>query len=89
MLGESAGPETIEKWRRCISEALGVTTFSLIEVAVTKMGWSHFGVATIRPDASSSVDGFDEIKDRINHTVQSIHSPSRMEIYFTGNYPYA
>ena len=89
VLGESAGPDTIEKWRTCVSEAFGETAFSLIGVAVTKMGRSHFGVAYIRPDAPSSVDGLDDIKERINHAVQSIHSPSRMEIIFTGNYPYA
>jgi hypothetical protein len=46
-------------------------------------------VAYIRPDTPASVDDLDEIKARVNNTVQSIHSPSRMEIIFTGNYPYA
>lgn len=89
VLGESAGPETIEKWRQTVGEALSETAFSLIEVAVTKLGRSHFGVAYIRPETPASAKMLDEIKSRINRAVQSIHAPSRMEIIHTGTYPYA
>ncbi len=89
VLGESAGEETIERWRQAINDALGASAFSLVEVAVTKLGRSHFAVAYIRPDTAVTVEALDRLKDHLASTTQSVHSPSRMEIIFTGNYPYA
>jgi predicted Co/Zn/Cd cation transporter (cation efflux family) len=89
VLGESAGEQTIERWRLAINDALAATTFSLVEVAVTKLGRSHFAVAYIRPETAVTVEALDQIKDQLDNTTQSIHSPSRMEIIFTGTYPYA
>lgn len=88
VLGESAVPETVERWRRMIRDALNETSFTLIEVAVTKMGRSHFAVAYIRPDAPASVEGLDEIRQKVGSACSKIHMPSRMEIVYTGEYPY-
>ena len=88
VLGDAAGARTIEKWRRSITAALAETSFSLLEVAVTKLGRSQFAVAYIRPNAPASVDDLDHIRDQISHAAQSVHTPSRMEIIFTGKYPY-
>ena len=89
VLGESAGEEIIERWRQAINETLGASAFSLVEVAVTKLGRSHFAVAYIRPTEAVTVEALDQLKDHLASTTQSVHSPSRMEIIFTGNYPYA
>lgn len=88
VIGESAAPETIEKWRRAISEVLEETAFTLIEVAVTKLGRAQFAVVYIRPEGPVSVEGLDQIKHRISENLQSVHSPSRMEIIYTGEAPY-
>ena len=89
VLGESAGPATTEKWRQAISDTLGETAFSLVEVAVTKLGRSQFAVAYIRPDAPASAETLDHIRALVSRSCQSVHEPNRMEIIYTGNYPYA
>jgi len=88
VLGESAGPETVEQWCQTIRDALDETAFTLIEVAVTKIGRSHFAVAYIRPDDPASVEMLDEIRRRVGQACSKVHTPSRMEIVYTGNYPY-
>lgn len=88
VLGESAGSETIEDWRLTIRDALEETAFSLIEVAVTKLGRSQFAVVYIRPDKPASVEALDNIKDLVAGVGRSIYQPSRTEIIFTGKYPY-
>lgn len=88
VLGESAPPGTIEKWRQAVGKALEEEAASLIEVAVTKMGRSHFTVAYIRPDSRSSAEELDHVRNRIRQAALSVHRPSRMEILFTGKHPY-
>lgn len=88
VIGESAGSETIEKWRLTIGEVLADTAFSLVEVAVTKMGRSHFAVAYIRPETPASVETLDRIRRQVDQACRAIHNPIRMEIIYTGSYPY-
>lgn len=89
VLGESAGPETTERWRDAIKETLDETAYTLIEVAVTKMGRSHFAVAYICPDDPASARSLDDIRQRVAQACGKVHAPSRMEIVYTGAYPYA
>lgn len=89
VLGESAGPETVERWRRAIRDALEETAFTLVEVAVTKMGRSHFAVAYIRFDDLASAKTLDNIRKKLELACSEIHNPSRMEIVYTKNDPYA
>ena len=89
VLGESAGPETIDKWRQAIDAALDGRAFRLIEVAVTKMGRSHFAVAYIRPEEAVSVETLDTIRQNVERVCRTVHTPSRMEVIYTGDYPYA
>jgi len=89
VLGESAGPETTQRWRDAIKQALDETAYTLIEVAVTKMGRSYFAVAYIRPDDPASARSLDDIRQRVVQACGKVHIPSRMEIVYTGAYPYA
>lgn len=89
VVGESAGPETVERWCQAVRDVLDETAFTLIEVAVTKMGRSYFAVAYIRPDDPASVETLDGIRQKVGQACSKIQSPSRMEIVYTGHYPYA
>jgi len=60
-----------------------------MEVAVTKLGRSQFTVAYIRPDAPASVDALDAIRERVAGACSGVHDPWRMEVIYTGRYPYA
>jgi predicted Co/Zn/Cd cation transporter (cation efflux family) len=88
VLGESAGPDIVETWRQAIHTALADTAFSLVEVAVTKLGRSQFAVAYIRPDVPASVESLDALREQVANACLYVHEPSRMEIIYTGNYPY-
>jgi len=89
VIGESAGPEMLAQWRTVITDALAETRFNLIEVAVTKMGRAYFSVAYIRPERPESVEDLDAIKAEVARACRAIHEPSRIEIIFTGSYPYS
>lgn len=89
VLGESAGPQTLAKWRTTIQEALEESPFSLVEVAVTKLGRSHFAVAYIKPEAPATAAVLDATREAVAQACRSIHDPSRMEIIYTAKDPYA
>ena len=89
VLGESAGPETIAQWHQAIHSVLADTAFSLIEVAVTKMGRAHFAVAYVRPNEPSSVESLDAIREMVTNACRTVHEPHRMEIIYTANDPYS
>ena len=89
VLGESAGPQTLAKWRTTIHEALEESPFSLVEVAVTKLGRSHFAVAYIRPETPVAVEVLDATREAVALACRSVHDPSRMEIIYTAKDPYA
>ena len=56
---------------------------------MTKVGRSQFAVAYISPDKPVSVEELDAVRSSVSQSTSDVHSPSRMEIVFTGTYPYS
>ena len=88
VVGESAASQVIESWRKAVNHGMQ-DGFSLLEVAVTKVGRSQFAVAYICPDKPASVEELDAVRSSVSLSTQDVNSPSRIEIIFTGKYPYS
>lgn len=87
VVGESAVIEVVDSWRQAVSGGLQ-SGFTLLEVSVTKVGRSQFAVAYVRPDKPASVEELDAVRSSVSRAASEIHSPSRMEVIFTGQHPF-
>ena len=52
-------------------------------------GRSQFAVAYISPDKPASVEELDAVRSSVSQSTLDVHSPSRIEVIFTGKYPYS
>jgi len=86
--GASADPATIEKVRNRVQEVLHERPYSLLEVAVTKIGRTHFVVTYVKPDSPVDGDTADELWQELNEALVEMLGPAKTELIIAGKPPY-
>ena len=86
--GASAEPATVEKARSCLEESLQDRPYTLLEVAVTKMGRAHFVVTYVKPDAPVDGDAADALWQQLDLALRKNLGQVKTEIIIAGRSPY-
>ena len=86
--GASAEPATVKKVRARLQEILKDQPFELLEVAVTKIGRSHFVVSYVKPDAAVDGDAADNLWQQMNTDIQELLGQAKTELIIAAQPPY-
>ncbi len=87
--GESADPKAVQSIRDRLSELLKNRPFTLLEVAVMKLGRSHFAVSYVKPDSAISGEEADALRDEIELACCELMKGTKAELIIAARGPYA
>ncbi len=85
--GESVDEKTVERVRARVDAVLP-GAYSLLQVAVTKLGRSYFVVAYIRPDSPVKAEEMDTLRRDLQDEYRAILQPVKSEAVFTSVAPF-
>ncbi len=86
--GEAAKPTVTDQVRTCIQETLQDRPFELLEVAVTKLGRTHFVVPYLKPEAPVQAEELDALRTELESTFGTSLGTVGVEIIITAVHPY-
>jgi divalent metal cation (Fe/Co/Zn/Cd) transporter len=86
--GAAADSDSVEKVRQCVSEVLQDRPFSLLEVAVTKMGRAHIVITYVKPDDSVDGETADKLWAELDAALCDTLGQAKTEIIIAGQPPY-
>jgi predicted Co/Zn/Cd cation transporter (cation efflux family) len=86
--GESAEPDVLQQVLSRTQELLQDRPFTVLEVAVTKLGRSYFVVPYLEPQNSVSPEEIDVLRHELESVYTSLIGESKTEIIITAEHPY-
>ena len=86
--GASAEPATVEKVREHLQQILRDQPFELLDVAVTKIGRSHFVVSYVKPDTAVDGEAADNLWQQLNTGIQELLGKAKTELIIAAQPPY-
>ncbi len=86
--GASAQPETIEKVRALVENLLADRPYTLLEVAVTKLGRTHLILSYIKPHTPIDGPTADALWQELDTTLRQTLGQAKTEIIIAGKGPY-
>lgn len=86
--GAAAEPAAVERVRSRVRELLRDRPYDLLEVAVTKMGRTHFTVAYVKPDAPVDGNAADALWKELDAALRELLGQAKTEIVIAAGPPY-
>ncbi len=86
--GGAASPVMIEQLKARLENAPPARPFEMIELAVTKLGRTHFVVAYLKPESPVSGAEADEIRAAIESSCNEALGEAKAEVIVTASFPY-
>jgi len=86
--GGAAEPAVVEQMRTRIDELLSDVPFGLIELAITKLGRTHYVVAYLNPDTPVEGAVVDALRNRIESACVEVLGDAKAELVITATPPY-
>lgn len=86
--GASAEPAIVDKVRERLQEILQDQPFEPLDVAVTKIGRSHFVVSYVKPDAAVGGKAADKLWQQLNIGYQELLGQAKSELIIAARPPY-